>query len=215
MVAPVRGARARPPAPVAPVGLYPGDQVSLRQSPDLAAAARRSLEVRLEDGAGAPGWSAAWAAALAARLEDADLAHSLLVRLVTARAAPNLLNGGREEYQIDANLGGAAAIVEMLLQCHEVGVVTVLPALPASWPDGHANGLRARGGLEVALHWRACRLESATLLPRRAARLLVRSPRAHLRAVRGPDGDIFTASPGADGWVVSMDATGPYALHFD
>ncbi len=195
-------------------GLYPGDQVSLRRTPVWAAAARRSLLGRLEHGGGARGWSTAWVAALAARLEDGELAHATLARLVGKDASPNLFNGAPEMFQIDGNFGGAAALMEMLLQSHEPGTITLLPALPEAWPSGHVRGLRARPGVGVDLAWRAGRIETATLVPVEAARLLLRSPHGALEDVTGPDGKTVTISSDQDGWVIPMDSPGPYTLVF-
>ena len=195
-------------------GLYPGEEISPWRTPALASAARRSLEVRLEHGAGSPGWSAAWAAGLAARLGDAELAHELLARLIAGRSAPNLFNGGRGGFQIDGNLGGGAAILEMLLQSHERGVLTLLPALPEAWPAGRVEGLRARGGLEVGMVWRDRRLKRATLAPASTARLLVRSPQGRLSEVRGPHGRVFAESLEDDGWLVPLEGHARYELRF-
>lgn len=195
-------------------GLYPGDQVSLWRTPVWAAAARRSLEWRLAHGGGARGWSTAWAAALAARLEDAELAYDRLVRLVGRDASPNLFNGAPDMFQIDGNLGGAAALLEMLLQSHEPGVLTLLPALPEAWPSGRVKGLRARGGIGVDMAWHASRLEVATLTPLQSTRLLLRCPKGRLGEVTGPDGNAVVISPALDGWAVTMDLPGPYVLRF-
>jgi alpha-L-fucosidase 2 len=195
-------------------GLYPGDQVSVRRTNVWSTAALRSLQVRLDEGGGARGWSTAWSAALAARLADGDLAHERLVRLVAKDASPNLLNGAPDLFQIDGNLGGAAALVEMLLQSHERGVITLLPALPEAWPAGRVEGLRARGGVEVGIVWHGGRVETAVLAPRSATRLLVRSPRAQLEHVRGPLGEVVATWPETDGWVISMELPGSYELRF-
>jgi alpha-L-fucosidase 2 len=195
-------------------GLYPGDQVSPWRTPVWAAAVRRSLEVRLEHGGGAHGWSTAWVAALAARLGDGELAHARLVQLVAEGAPPNLFNGSPGLFQIDGNFGGAAAVMEMLVQSQEPGVITLLPALPKAWPAGRVRGLRARGGVEVDFAWESGRLETATLKPRWPTRLLIRSPRGRLQEVRRPDGGTVTISQQADGWVVPMDMPAPYELHF-
>jgi alpha-L-fucosidase 2 len=195
-------------------GLYPGDQVSLRRTPVWAAAARLSLLGRLEHGGGARGWSTAWVAALAARLEDGELAHATLARLVGKDASPNLFNGAPEMFQIDGNFGGAAALIEMLLQSHEPGTITLLPALPEAWPSGHVRGLRARSGVGVDMVWRAGRIETATLVPVQATRLLLRSPHGALEDVIGPDGKTVKVSPERHGWILQLERPGAYLLRF-
>ncbi|MGH9107319.1 MAG: glycoside hydrolase family 95 protein [Acidimicrobiales bacterium] len=195
-------------------GLYPGDQISLRRTPVWAAAAQRALAVRLENGGGARGWSTAWVAALAARLGDSELARDRLVQLMAQDASPNLFNGAPDLFQIDGNFGGAAALLEMLVQSQEPGVITLLPALPVAWPAGRVHGLCAREGIEVGIVWGSGRIETATLEPRSATRLLVRSPRGCLQEVRGPDGLACAPSPEGDGWVVSLELSAPYELRF-
>jgi len=195
-------------------GLYPGDQVSARRTPAWEAAARRSLQRRLDHGSGSWGWSAAWAAALAARLEDGELAYGRLLQLVAKGSSPNLLNGAPHLFQIDGNLGGAAALLEMLLQSHEPGVVTLLPALPDAWQAGRVHGLRARGGLQVDIVWEAGQVKVATLRPKWPIRLVVRSPRGSLQDVIGPDGQRVPIWPEADGWALSMRLPVPYELRF-
>jgi alpha-L-fucosidase 2 len=195
-------------------GLYPGDEVSPRRTLAWTTAVRRSLEARLEHGGGAHGWSTAWVAVLAARLGDGELAHARLAQLVSNDASPNLFSGAPDLFQIDGNLGGAAAVMEMLLQSQETDVITLLPALPEAWPAGCARGLRARGGLEISLTWRHGRLDTATFVPARPARVLLRSPRGHLRELRGPDGRADVVAREQDGWIVSMDRLGRYELRF-
>ena len=178
--------------------LYPDHQIAPRETPELARAARATLERRLANGGGSTGWSRAWIVNCWARLEDGEAAYESVLALLRNCTRPNFFDicgmKANSPFQIDGNLGGTAGLIEMMLQSYG-NVIGFLPALPKAWPAGSFRGLRARGGLEVDCAWRGGKATTATMRASKDVRVALAAPAGQrvARVTRG--GEVVPSRP--------------------
>jgi alpha-L-fucosidase 2 len=155
-------------------GMHPGNDINWKDSPEMMEAARKSLLLRGDEGTG---WSLAWKINFWARFLDGNRASELVRMLfrpvpsagkrMGGGSFPNLFDthpgGGGNLFQIDGNFGGAAGIVEMLIQSH-LGTIDLLPALPDAITEGSISGVCARGGFELSYNWKDGILQTVKVL---------------------------------------------------
>ena len=151
------------------IAVHPGRQITPTTTPDLAEAAKISMNAR---GDASTGWSRAWKMCVWARLQDGDRAHRIMSSMIKTSFTPNLL-ATHPPFQIDANFGYASAVCEMLLQSH-AGEIQLLPALPKAWPEGKVTGLCARGGFTVDIEWKDGKVTNYRIAAKEAKPVQVR-----------------------------------------
>jgi alpha-L-fucosidase 2 len=161
-------------------GVYPGEEITPSGTPELLKAAKRSLEFRGDDGTG---WSLAWKINYCARFLDGDHAYTMIRKLFNPIMDASVKKGGGGSYpnlfdahppfQIDGNFGGAAGILETLVQSH-LGELHLLPALPSALPEGHVSGLIARGAFELEMSWKNNQLQTVKIISKAGGKCIVR-----------------------------------------
>jgi len=130
-------------------GLYPGNVISAKRTPELVVPVKKVLEQR---GDGGTGFSRAWKMSLWARLNDGNRANDIFKGYIKDQCYPSLFAKCFTPLQVDGSFGVTAGISEMLIQSNEE-TIELLPALPDEWSSGSFNGVCARGAFELNLAW--------------------------------------------------------------
>ncbi|TCN53167.1 glycoside hydrolase family 95 protein [Flavobacterium circumlabens] len=162
--------------------LHPANLISPLKTPELAMAAKKTLELRGDDGTG---WSLAWKVNMWARLLDGNHAYTLFknqLRLTKENDTqynrhggcyPNLFDA-HPPFQIDGNFAGTAGVIEMLMQSQNKEI-HLLPALPDAWTDGEIKGITAKGSFILDIKWNNGKMSNTRILSNNGGTCSVRS----------------------------------------
>jgi alpha-L-fucosidase 2 len=178
--------------------LHPGYQIDIHKTPELALAAKKSLDIRIENGGGHTGWSAAWLINQYARLGEAEKAKHSLNTVLAKSTSPNLF-GLHPPFQMDGNFGTTAGIVELLLQSQS-GKILLLPALPNDWKDGEVKGLCARGGFVIDMKWESGELINVRVYSKKGGNVKLRYSGKELAFETEKDKEYFPMEEGNNIW---------------
>jgi alpha-L-fucosidase 2 len=193
--------------------LHPGSEITPRGTPELAKAARVTLERRLSRGGGGTGWSRAWIVNFYARLGDGNAAWEHLQTLLKKSTLANLFDS-HPPFQIDGNFGAISGMAEMLVQSH-TGEVSLLPALPEAWSEGRLKGFKARGGLEITLEWKDGLAALATLRPVADGEQKLRLPEGQrIVSVRESGKAVAVREDKSGAFIVSLQGGHDYSVKF-
>jgi alpha-L-fucosidase 2 len=179
-------------------GLYPGNVLSAKRTPQFIDACKAVLEQR---GDGGTGFSRTWKMALWARLYDGERAGRIFKGYIKEQAYPQLFAKCYTPLQVDGSMGATAAITEMLMQSHE-GVIDLLPALPQDWNTGRFRGVCARGAFELDMKWKEGKITEVQVLSKQGqvcrmktgGKAKVKSEGKTLKSKFLPDGTIEFAT---------------------
>jgi alpha-L-fucosidase 2 len=196
--------------------LFPGTQISLDRTPDLARAARVTLERRLEHGGGQTGWSRAWVVNFWDHFHDGKQAYESLQVMVRQSTFPNLMDTHPPGvFQIDGNLGAANGMLQALLQSRwmpDASETELLPALPAQWSEGRLEGVHVRGGAVIDMRWKSGKITSLVLHATRNAPIRLILPEGQtISGIQNSDGK---SVPLANDGVIHMQASTSYQVSF-
>jgi alpha-L-fucosidase 2 len=196
--------------------LFPGTQISLEHTPDLAKAARISLERRLAKGGGQTGWSRAWVVNFWDHLHAGPQAYDSLQVMVRQSTFPNLMDTHPPGvFQIDGNLGAAHGMLEALVQSRwmpEACEIELLPAVPEQWAEGSVNGIHVRGGSTIDMGWKSGRVSSLEVHAKRDGAIRLISPPGQIISdVHASNGE---QAPAAKDGTIRVIAGGSYLVTF-